>query len=87
MKARQELIQRAYDAAYARTDDDWASGAACPSQRGSPSGTPATEQCNLDDTENDVRIGLDAGWDAVIGGKAKACEHCFPLAGSAGDVR
>jgi hypothetical protein len=48
---------------------------------------PATEQCNLDDTENDVRIGLDAGWDAVIGGKAKACEHCFPLAGSAGDVR
>lgn len=44
---------------------------------------PAFEDCNLDNTDADVEVTEDEGWDAVTGGTAQACENCFPLAGIA----
>jgi hypothetical protein len=40
---------------------------------------PATESCNLDDTEADRQITEEDGWLMVTGGTAAACRHCFPL--------
>jgi len=41
---------------------------------------PATERCNLDDTERDT--GLDVSetqaWELVGNGTVLACQHCFP---------
>jgi hypothetical protein len=40
---------------------------------------PATESCNLDDTDNDLEISEDEAWQLITGGSADACQHCFPL--------
>ena len=42
---------------------------------------PATESCNLDDTERDrsLEISQAEAWKLVGGGSVVACRHCFPL--------
>lgn len=42
---------------------------------------PATEMCNLDDTDRDkaLEITQDQAWQIVGSGSVVACKHCFPL--------
>lgn len=42
---------------------------------------PATEQCNLDDTERDtaLEISEEQAFELITGKTVHACKHCFPL--------
>jgi hypothetical protein len=39
---------------------------------------PAFEECNLDDTDADIKVDVSTGAHLVDKGEARFCEHCFP---------
>lgn len=39
---------------------------------------PATEQCNLDDTQADIKVGDATAAELLTKSEAALCGHCFP---------
>lgn len=43
---------------------------------------PASEECNLDDTDAEIGVDVSTGAHLVDTGEARFCEHCFPTIAS-----